>query len=104
MTVASHPHGDANNLNQQDAFPLVSMSHIAKSFPGTRALKGVNLEVWPAEIHALVGENGAGKSTLIKILAGIYPAGQYEGEIHINGREQRFRGIHDAESAGIGVV
>lgn len=103
MTVASHPHGDANNLNQ-DAFSLVSMSHIAKNFPGTRALKGVSLEVWPGEIHALVGENGAGKSTLIKILVGVYPAGQYEGEIRINGREQRFHGIHDAESAGIGVV
>jgi D-xylose transport system ATP-binding protein len=104
MTVASHLSGGANTPDQRDGFPLVSMSHIAKSFPGTRALKGVSLDVWPGEIHALVGENGAGKSTLVKILAGVYPAGHYEGEIRIGGLEQRFRGIHDAEVAGIGIV
>lgn len=103
MTVASHLNGGVN-VPHRDRVPLVSMSCIEKSFPGTRALKGVTLDVWPSEIHALVGENGAGKSTLIKILAGVYPADQYEGEIRINGREERFRGIHDAEIAGVGVV
>jgi D-xylose transport system ATP-binding protein len=103
MTVASHLNGGVK-YTHRDRAPLVSMSRIEKSFPGTRALKGVTLDVWPGEIHAVVGENGAGKSTLIKILAGIYPAGQYEGEIHIDGREERFRGIHDAELSGVGVV
>jgi D-xylose transport system ATP-binding protein len=103
MTVASHLNGGVN-ATHCDRAPLVSMSRIEKSFPGTRALKGVTLDVWPGEIHALVGENGAGKSTLIKILAGIYPAGQYEGQIRIDGREERFRGIHDAELSGVGVV
>src|SRR5580704_7570525 len=102
MTVASQLNGGVNAPHHNQV-PLVSMSRIEKSFPGTHALKGVALDVWPGEIHALVGENGAGKSTLIKILAGIYPAGQYEGEIRINGREERFRGIHDAELSGVGV-
>ena len=50
--------------------PLLCMTGIGKSFPGVRALDGVDLEVGRAEIHALLGENGAGKSTLLKILAG----------------------------------
>ena len=56
------------------------------------------------EIHALVGENGAGKSTLMKILAGVYPHPEYGGEILINGKEVRFGGVREAETAGIAVI
>ncbi|MEV6397718.1 sugar ABC transporter ATP-binding protein [Streptomyces sp. NPDC051907] len=52
--------------------PLLTMSHITKSFPGVRALDGVDLEVQPGEVHCLLGQNGAGKSTLIKVLAGAH--------------------------------
>jgi ribose transport system ATP-binding protein len=62
---------------------LLSISKLSKSFPGTLALDAVDFEVWPGEIHALLGQNGAGKSTLIKILAGVYPP--LSGEIRING-------------------
>ncbi|MFC0845194.1 sugar ABC transporter ATP-binding protein [Streptomyces noboritoensis] len=48
------------------------MSGITKSFPGVRALDGVDLEVLPGETHCLLGQNGAGKSTLIKVLAGVH--------------------------------
>jgi len=52
--------------------PILEMKGITKRFPGVTASGAVNLEVYPAEIVALVGENGAGKSTLMKILGGIY--------------------------------
>ncbi|MEU6658134.1 sugar ABC transporter ATP-binding protein [Streptomyces sp. NPDC046821] len=52
--------------------PLLTMSGITKSFPGVRALDGVDLEVQAGEVHCLLGQNGAGKSTLIKVLAGVH--------------------------------
>ncbi|MET7290645.1 sugar ABC transporter ATP-binding protein [Streptomyces griseoloalbus] len=52
--------------------PLLSMSGITKSFPGVRALDGVDLDVQAGEVHCLLGQNGAGKSTLIKVLAGAH--------------------------------
>jgi ribose transport system ATP-binding protein len=55
-----------------DRQPLLKMEHIHKSFPGVHALDDVHFEVFPGEIHALVGENGAGKSTLMKLLSGAY--------------------------------
>ena len=84
--------------------PLLHMQAITKDFPGVRALDDVSFEVHPGEIHALCGENGAGKSTLIKILGGVYPSGTYEGHLHINGNEQQFHTVRDAEHAGIAVI
>src|SRR3954454_3240875 len=52
--------------------PLLEMHGIVKSFPGVRALDGVELEVRAGEVHCLLGQNGAGKSTLIKVLAGAH--------------------------------
>ncbi|WP_284740848.1 sugar ABC transporter ATP-binding protein [Amycolatopsis sp. RTGN1] len=51
---------------------LLSVRGIVKTFPGVRALDGVDLDVEPGEVHCLLGQNGAGKSTLIKVLAGAH--------------------------------
>jgi ABC-type sugar transport system ATPase subunit len=87
-----------------NAEPFLEMRHITKSCPGVRALDGVSLDLQRGEIHALVGENGAGKSTLMKILGGVYPYPQYDGEIFIEGNIQQFAGVRDAEKAGIAVI
>ncbi|HIG1465052.1 TPA: sugar ABC transporter ATP-binding protein [Klebsiella pneumoniae] len=84
------------------ATPVLEMRHIAKAFGKFYALKGVDLAVWPGEIHALMGENGAGKSTLMKILAGAYSA--TSGEILIDGKPQTIRGPKDALAAGITLI
>ena len=84
--------------------PILEMRGITKTFPGVKALDDVNLKVAEGEIHALCGENGAGKSTLMKVLSGIYPYGDYEGEIVFRGEECRFSGIRDSERLGIIII
>jgi D-xylose transport system ATP-binding protein len=93
------------NMSEENSPPpFLEMRDITKSFPGVRALDGVSFELHKSEIHALVGENGAGKSTLMKVLAGVYPHPQYGGQILIEGNEQRFTNVRDAEKAGIAVI
>ena len=83
---------------------VLKMRNIHKSFPGVRALQGVDFTLREGEIHALMGENGAGKSTLIKVLTGVY--GKDEGQIFIKGKEGEVA-IHspqDAQKVGISTV
>ncbi len=51
--------------------PVLRLSGIAKSFPGVKALQGVDLSLYAGQVTALIGENGAGKSTIVKVLTGI---------------------------------
>lgn len=82
--------------------PLLTMSGITKSFPGVRALDGVDLEVAPGEVHCLLGQNGAGKSTLIKVLAGAHqPDG---GRVVWNGEPVRLRSPSGAVRLGIATI
>jgi ribose transport system ATP-binding protein len=82
--------------------PLVRVVGVAKSFGGVRALRGVNLDVFPGEVHALLGENGAGKSTLIKILSGVHTYD--EGVIEIAGKRAAFDSPARSRDAGVAVV
>ena len=83
---------------------ILEMRGMHKAFHGVKALSNVNLSVRAGEIHAIVGENGAGKSTLMKVLSGVYPYGDYEGDIRFFGRECRFKGISDSEELGIIII
>lgn len=83
---------------------LLEMREITKTFPGVRALDNVSFSVKEGEIHALVGENGAGKSTLMKVLSGVYPHGDYQGEIVYDGENMTFGGISDSERHGIIII
>ncbi|MDD3251055.1 MAG: ATP-binding cassette domain-containing protein [Lachnospiraceae bacterium] len=81
---------------------LLQMKNIVKTFPGVRALDGVNLDVRPGSVHALMGENGAGKSTLMKCLFGIYNPD--EGEIIFKGEKVRFLNPKQALDHGVSMV
>jgi len=78
------------------------MEGIEKSFPGVRALRGVDLNLQRGEVLALLGENGAGKSTLIKILGGAYQPDR--GTIRIDGIDVQFANPAAANAAGIGII
>ncbi|MBN2617061.1 MAG: sugar ABC transporter ATP-binding protein [Spirochaetales bacterium] len=83
---------------------ILEMKGISKSFPGVKALDEVTFSVKEGEIHCLVGENGAGKSTLMKVLSGVYPHGNYSGDIVFSGEVQKFAHISDSEKAGIAII
>lgn len=79
-----------------------SAKGVSKQFGATRALDGVDFDVMPGEIHALVGENGAGKSTLVRLLGGVHQPDQ--GEIAVDGRPCHFANPHDAIAAGVATI
>ena len=83
---------------------VLEMKNIHKSFPGVRALDGVDFSLCEGEIHALMGENGAGKSTLIKVLTGVYE--KDEGDIFLKGHDKAvaIRSPQDAQNLGISTV
>lgn len=83
---------------------ILEMKGICKSFPGVKALDDVTFSVEEGEIHCLVGENGAGKSTLMKVLSGVYPFGNYSGDIVYSGEVQEFNCISDSEKTGIAII
>ncbi len=81
---------------------LLEMIGLTKTFPGVKALDGVNLRVRPGTVHALMGENGAGKSTLMKCLFGIYR--RDEGNIILNGEAVEFTSSRHALDHGVSMV
>ncbi len=85
-----------------DTVSLLRMEHISKTYPGVQALKDVNFEVTPGEIHALVGENGAGKSTLMKVLTGA--ENPDSGKIIWKDQTVQISTPADARDMGIGMI
>ncbi|MCP5520029.1 MAG: sugar ABC transporter ATP-binding protein [Verrucomicrobiales bacterium] len=82
--------------------PVLQARRLSKSFPGVQALDGVDLDVFPGEVHALMGENGAGKSTLMKVLAGL--CAPDSGTLRFAGREVTIPNPHAAAQLGIGMI
>ncbi|HAB37778.1 MAG TPA: ABC transporter ATP-binding protein [Rhodobacteraceae bacterium] len=82
--------------------PYLRVEGLVKRFGPFTALGGVDLEVYPGEVHCLLGDNGAGKSTLIKTLSGVHEP--TKGKIYIEGKPVKFRSPRDASDAGIGTV
>ncbi len=82
--------------------PLVALERVTKRYGGIAALENANFELFPGEIHALVGENGAGKSTLCKLIAGVMPP--TEGLLRVDGQPIAFAAPKDASRLGISMV
>src|SRR3954451_648843 len=82
--------------------PLLEVLGLTKHFGEVKANTEVSLEVWPGEVHALVGENGAGKSTLLKMIYGVYHPDA--GQLVFDGREAIVASPADARRLGIGMV
>ncbi len=81
---------------------VLEIKGVSKSFPGVKALKGVDLTIRKGSVHALMGENGAGKSTLMKILYGIYQPD--EGEVKFKGEPYAVKSPIDAINGGISMI
>ena len=77
----------------------LSIKKGSKRFPGTLAVDKVNFDIYPGEVHSVIGENGAGKSTLMKMINGLY--NDYTGQIFINGKEKKLYSPLIAKENGI---
>ncbi|GAA1159672.1 ATP-binding cassette domain-containing protein [Nocardioides aquiterrae] len=82
--------------------PVLDVVGVTKTYGHVQALRGVDLQVRPGEVHALVGDNGAGKSTLMKIIAGaVSPTA---GTVSVRGQAVSFSSPSEAQAAGIETV
>lgn len=81
---------------------ILSLRDISKDFSGVMALEHVDLDIYPGEVHALVGENGAGKSTLMKIISAVYQ--RSSGTMTYKGKEVNFKDTDEAKRYGISII
>jgi D-xylose transport system ATP-binding protein len=95
---------EATSVEQQpqDRDPVLTMRGISKNFGAVQALTDIDLDVYPGEVVAIVGDNGAGKSTLVKILAGVHPSDT--GTITYEGRRVSIPSPAASRALGIATV
>jgi simple sugar transport system ATP-binding protein len=84
------------------ARPAMELRGVSVNFGSVKALQDIDLEVYPGEVHCLLGDNGAGKSTLIKVLSGVHRP--TKGEILVDGEQVSFRNPRQAQELGIATV
>jgi len=89
-------------MSEQSRQPALEMRGISKSFDATHALDNVSLQLYPGEVHTLLGENGAGKSTLIKIMTGVHEPDA--GEILLDGAPIQIGNTAQAQLHGIAAI
>ena len=82
--------------------PILQGRNLVKTFGRVVGLDGANLDLFPGEVLAVVGDNGAGKSTLIKCFSGAHTPDS--GEMTLNGNKISFRSTHEARGAGVETV
>jgi len=98
--VGARPSGRAPAAPERT--PLLSLKGIEKHFGPVQALRDINLDIYPGEVTALVGDNGAGKSTTIKTISGILTPDA--GHVYWEGKEVHIRGPRDAAALGIATM
>ena len=81
---------------------LLRLESISKSFSGVPVLEEVSFDLYPGEVHCVVGQNGAGKSTLIKILSGVHRCDS--GRIFMRDRLVNIRSPAEGRKQGISVI
>src|SRR5436305_8123584 len=87
---------------QTGATPLLQTVGLTKRYGNFLANDSIDIDIWPQQIHALLGENGAGKSTLVKIIYGLIQPS--EGELRWQGQPVALGGPSQARALGIGMV
>jgi ABC-type sugar transport system ATPase subunit len=93
---------DLEEASGDGSVPAIAAVGIAKRFGGVRALRGVDLTVFPGEVVGLVGDNGAGKTTLVNVLAGVIKPD--DGTVSVEGVERSISGPAEARRLGIETV
>lgn len=101
-TGESIPAGSADSGAAEGRTPVLSARNMVKTFGRVVGLDGVDLDLYPGEVLAIIGDNGAGKSTLIKCLSGAYTLDS--GQLTLDGKSVSFRVPQDARAAGIETV
>ena len=81
---------------------ILELKDIVKTFPGVRALNGINFELKSGEVHAICGENGAGKSTLMKVVCGVHKPDS--GTMLVNGNKEEFANPMEAYGKGVSII